>query len=259
MDIPTILPGAGALTRFDNPQRGVLLIHGFLGTPAEMKYLAGRLSEAGFSVSVPRIPGHGTRLEELARTSSRDWICAAREAYIEMAGHCREVNVAGLSMGGVLALLLAAEFPVPRIALMSVPRTIADKSVYLAPIAGRFVKIVRRPNPDRGVLCEEARSRHVCYDSGIPVRQSWQLFRMIRRAMTVLPRVRADALVVQSRMDGVIPPDSADYIVKRLGSVHKEAAFIAESGHAVTVDREKEKVADMVVAFMEPQRRLSPP
>ncbi len=246
----TILPGAEPLFHRGG-RRGLLLLHGFLGSPFEMKYLAGKLIDAGYTVSVPRLPGHGTSLDDMARCTGRDWLGTARDAYYDISEHCDEVSIAGLSMGGILTILLAFEFSPGKIVLVSTPRRIPDRRAVLAPLVRPFTKIIRRVDEEKGLDDPEARKVHVCYDDGVPVMAAWYLRRLINGAMRVLPRVDADALIIQWRRDRVVPPDSLDYIAARIGSRRKETRWLERGNHTVTVDTGKEDVARMIIEFLE--------
>ena len=249
-----VIKGAETISDISDRDRGVLLLHGFFGTPSEMRYLAKALTDAGFSVFAPRYPGHGTTIEEMSRSSVGAWYACAREAYIELSSRCREVYVAGLSMGALFTVLLAEEFSVPKIALMSTPTAVTGKGLYLTPVLGRFRKVLynskkTREALNKGVSNPAERARHISYVEGIPLLQVWQLHKMIKRAMKVLPRVESAALVVQSRGDDTVPPDSLDRIMRRIGSSKKESLLLERSSHAVTVDYEKDIVAERVMSF----------
>lgn len=245
----SVLPKAGAEMWLRKGRKAVLLLHGFTGTPYEMKYLGKRLYGEGYSVYIPRYPGHGTSLREMARTSFAQWHAAAREAFLELRSLRPEVYIAGLSMGGIFTVLLAAEFGVKKIALLATPCTLKEKIIYITPFLGLFKRIWWQADPGKGLLSEKARAEHVCYDQGVPVRQSWQLFRAIGKAMRSLPRVTADALLVQSSLDPVIPAHSMDYIYGRIGSKNKKSVMLQRSGHSITVDFEKARVAGLVIRF----------
>ena len=90
---------------------GVLVLHGFTGSPHSMRPLAEAFAAAGFTVELPRLPGHGTTVEDMAGYRFDDWAAAAEAAYADLAARCGQVVVAGLSMGGTLALRLAADHP----------------------------------------------------------------------------------------------------------------------------------------------------
>ncbi len=249
-DIPQIpLKAAATFLKNETSNMGILLLHGFTGTPAEMRYLAEKLNESGATVYVPRYPGHGTSLIEMANSSVDAWFTAARESLFELKAHCTHVYIAGLSMGGIFAILLAREFAIQKIALMSVPCTLKEKTVYAAPVAGLFTKILWVPNKTKGVCDEVARKEHICYDDGIPVRQSWQLFKTIKKAMRALPSVYSQTLIIQSKRDAVIPAHSAEYIYNRLGSKNKKIVRLEKSDHAITVDFERDVVARHCINF----------
>lgn len=247
---PSLMKGAEPVLRMGRTGRGVLLLHGFTGTPHEMKYLGARLADEGFTVMIPRLPGHGTELAEMVRTTGRDWYVAAREALIELRSYCTDVSCIGLSMGGVLGILLAREFPLDRLVLLSTPAALPGHAVYLAPFLAPFRKIIRKVDEKKGLNSMEARSYHLCYNEGIPVRQAWHLHRLIRKAMRALPSVSADALIIQSLGDEYIPPDSINRLHDRLGSSRKEKVFLDISNHAVTVDYEKDYVAEEIIRFI---------
>src|SRR5580704_7049564 len=102
-----VLPGAES-TSFPGGPVGVLVLHGFTGNPTSMRALAEALAEAGYAVELPRLPGHGTAVEDMLPTRWVDWSGAAEAAFADLAGRCAKVAVAGLSMGGTLAAWLAA-------------------------------------------------------------------------------------------------------------------------------------------------------
>ncbi len=246
---PSLMKGAEPVLHLGATGRGVLLLHGFTGTPHEMKYLGARFADEGYTVLIPRLPGHGTELAEMVRTAGRDWLLAAREALIELGSYCSDLSCVGLSMGGILGILLAREFPIHRLVLLSTPSAL-PWAVYLAPILAPFIKVLRKKDEKKGLNSVEARSYHLCYDEGIPVRQTWHLHGLIRRAMRALPAVTSDTLLIQSLGDEYIPSDSINRIHERLGSRRKEKVFLDISNHAVTVDYEKDFVAEEVVRFI---------
>jgi carboxylesterase len=202
-----ILPNAEQLFHKSGAS-GILLIHGFLGSPFEMKYLAKRFIDAGFTVSVPRLPGHGTTLEDMACYGRKDWISAARNAYLFLKQECNEISIVGLSMGGILAILLAAEFSPQKIVLISTPRRIPDRRAFFAPLVRPFMKIIHHKDEEKGLADPEARKIHVSYSDGVPVMGAWHLMWLIRKAMQTLPHVRTYALIIQSTSDTLIPQHS---------------------------------------------------
>lgn len=152
--LPLLLPGG---------REGALLIHGFTGSPMEVAGLAQRLHAAGLTVSVPRLPGHGTRGDDFLQTGSRDWLRAAVDAWADMKGRCDTVHLIGHSMGGILAVLLASHFPVGRLVLVAPALRASNPLLAITPILGLLVRKVRWPvtttrsvtDPDTAVLARE--------------------------------------------------------------------------------------------------------
>lgn len=247
---PVLMKGAEPVFTMGGTGRGVLLLHGFTGTPHEMKYLGRRLSDEGYTVMIPRLPGHGTTIAEMTRTTGHDWLLAAREAFIDLQSCCADVSCVGLSMGGILSILLAREFAVRRLVLLSTPASLPGYAVYLAPLLAPFIKVLPKIDEKKGLNSIEARSYHICYNEGVPVRQAWHLNGLIRRAMRALSAVSADTLIIQSLGDEYIPADSIHRIHDRLGSRRGEKIFLDISNHAITVDYEKDYVAEEVIRFL---------
>src|SRR5579863_756488 len=105
-----MMPGAEPFSASNGPN-GVLVLHGFTGNPGSMRSLAEAFADAGFSVDLPLLPGHGTSVEDMLQTSWDDWSSAAEAAYESLAARCDRTLVAGLSMGGTLSLWLASRHP----------------------------------------------------------------------------------------------------------------------------------------------------
>ena len=102
----TLMPGAEPWSH-DGDSTGVLLVHGFTGSPKSMTPWGKELAAEGWTVRVPRLPGHGTTWQEMNRTTWEDWFAEADRAFRDLQGRCRQVFVMGLSMGGCLTLRLA--------------------------------------------------------------------------------------------------------------------------------------------------------
>jgi len=250
-DTCRVIPGAEAVLRIQDYAPGVLLLHGFRGSPHEMKYLGDRIYRSGYSIYIPRYPGHGTSLQDMTCTGMHDWFTAAREAYLEMCRHCPVVHIVGLSMGGLFSILLADQFGPENIVLLSTPHTIADKRIWFAPLLGLFKKIIYEKDELKGVRDPDARAGHICYHEGIPVRQTWELFRLMRHAMVMLKDVNSRALIIQSKLDDRVPEDSCRIIYETIASAKKEIITVEHSGHAITVDFDRDIVADAVISFLD--------
>ncbi|PKL16015.1 MAG: hypothetical protein CVV49_18530 [Spirochaetae bacterium HGW-Spirochaetae-5] len=248
-----VMKGAESVLKLRKNSAAVLLLHGFTGNPHEMKYIGEKIYQAGYSISIPRYPGHGTSIYEMIKTGGHDWFTAAREAYIELSAHSKKVYIVGLSMGGIFTALIASEFSPEKICMISALRKIKSRSIYLAPLAGLFKKIIYEPGKTSGINMPESLAVHVSYAGTTPVNQGWELHKLVKRAMKILPDIKAPALIMQSSGDNVIPSDSADYIYSRIGSSVKEKIMFSRSNHVVPVDYDRDDVAEAILNFFSEQ------
>jgi len=233
---PFFLPGGN---------KGALLVHGFTGSPSEMRLLGEYLNRLGYTVLAPRLCGHGTMVEEMARTAWPHWYSGVEDGYHILKSVTDSVDVIGLSMGGLLVLKLAAEYPVSKVVSLSTPIFIAAKRLQLLPIYRLFREFV--PKKRRRLPVDQKYS--VNYDV-TPLRSLSSLLALVKHVDKLLPSVKAPALIVQSRSEHTVKPASAEFIYNRLGSMEKRLMWLERSGHIVTLDIEREKVFECVAAFL---------
>jgi len=225
---------------FEGGPTGCLLIHGFSGSPPEMRLMGEYLAAKGLTMLGVRLAGHGTTPEDMARTGWRDWVASAEEGLRELQRRCDQVFVAGLSMGGLITLHLAAHHSVAGIVAMSAPAYISDWRFRFLPLAQHFVRWVT-PNIESDLTDPEAEEHLFSYQV-LPVRCIVSLGQLMRLAKRELPQVKAPALVMQGENDHHVPADSAQIIFQELGSAEKEIVWWPNSGHCITVDSEREAV-----------------
>lgn len=231
--------------RLDAPgDRAVLMLHGFGDTPQTLSYLAPVLHQAGFTVHAPVLPGHGRSLEDFKRSSAEDWLDASRSALRALSGDYPSVGVCGLSMGGALAVLLAAEQRDIRALTLIAPYVAMPPSLTIAAMLYRlwtpFAGVVEaRGETSIHDKAEQAKNLGYGETTGTLLNQLWQLGRRARRAA---PAVRAPTLVIQSREDNRIHPRIAERLVSRLGASEKKLVFTHGAGHIITVDYGREAV-----------------
>lgn len=218
---------------------GVLLLHGFTGTAAHMRPLAERLHGMGFTVLGENLPGHGTRLKELSAVTWEDWLEAAKSGVMRLRSRCDSVCVAGLSMGGCLALLLAEQMQVDAVATLSAPMG-TRAPLWLAHLAAPFVPTVRWRA--RAPLDER-------YDygyAGFPTRSGSDLAHVIRMARRDLHAVICPLLVVQSHADRTITAGSAQVILAGASSAEKSVLWLETAPHVCTLSAEAALIAQAV-------------
>ncbi|MBF9018424.1 MULTISPECIES: carboxylesterase [unclassified Oceanispirochaeta] len=235
----------------------VLGLHGFMGYPGELSYPAEKLAEAGFTVSLPRFPGHGTCGEDFNQSSGGQWLRAAIDAYLELKSNHEKIHVMGHSMGGVLAILLASIFPVEKMVLMA-PAVKLSGPLFLTEPLSLFVnKALNRPQweADNSVYFLDDRDE----DDDLYMGQeywTWSYFRRLadlsrlrRQSLRQLPLVKADILSIIGRNDPTVPLKAADVIKKRAGG-NVESVILENSAHLVPYDKDYEKNAELTVSWM---------
>jgi carboxylesterase len=229
---------------------GVLLIHGFTGSPPEMRLIGDALHARGLTVAGPLLPGHGTTPADMNRCRWPDWTAAVEAALADLRARCPTVFVGGLSMGSLLALYLAAEHPdLPGVIAYSPAVWVADRRIVLAPLIRHFVATL--PAPGASDLADpQAERRFWCYDVH-PVAAAAELLTLMRRVRRLLPQVACPALIVYSPRDTAIHPASAERTHARLGSADKRLVRLERSGHGLTADVEWETAAEETYRFVQ--------
>ncbi len=240
-------------------RRGILCIHGFTGTPHEMRGLGLALARRGPTVHGIALPGHATRLEDLEPITWREWVDAVAVAHDRLAERCGAVAVVGQSLGGLLALHLSTRRPVAAVASLGAPLRLGGLSGMVARATTRWPlnRWVRRLPKLGGsdVRDPAAKAANPAYPA-IPVRPLGQLLAFMGVVDDLLPQVTAPLLIVHAVNDHTAPVDSAARIGRRVASLDQRMVRLPASYHLVTIDVERDQVADEVATFFE--RRLGP-
>ena len=232
---------------------GCLLLHGFTASPNELLPLGKHLSRLGVTVSIPTLPGHGTHAADLFNYTWRDWFECAKAAYAKLAVECEEVFACGLSMGGALALHLAAHRPVQGVVALSAPVQFVGWKKQAVQMLGRVVRF-RRKRDGEDVRDQAAKEKLGSYRR-YPYYSVEQLFEMVEHVRADLPEIVQPILIMHSRQDHTVPFENADVIYELVSSVEKRLVALSESYHIITVDVEKEKVRSEIVQFLRAHAR----
>ncbi len=231
---------------YEGDKRCVLLIHGYTGSPHDMVYLGKRLNQKGFSVYIPRLPGHGTNHEDFLNSNHNDWLRKAVDSYINLSKRYKDVFCCGLSMGGLLTLLIAAQFNPRKIALAAPALNAANNMIYLTPFIKPFVKKIKRPNSQKRDEEFLNRLQKEYWDYDWPSKAS-ELLKLQRITKKRLKEIHSDCFTIVSKADKTVPLNVLELIENGISSKIKKSLILEKSPHVVVNDIEKEKVADEII------------
>ncbi len=230
---------------------GIVLVHGFTGTPFEVRYLGEQLAREGFTVRAPLLPGHGTTIDELDRTTWRDWADAVEAAADDLRGRCAQVAVVGQSLGGLLALHLGSRrADLTAVGSLAAPLWLPWLSARVAASTQRGLLRRVRVLPKLGgsdVRDRRVRAENPCYDA-FPTRALGQLLAFMRIVDDTLPLVTPPVIVLHGAQDHTAPVACASRIAARARA--RRLRILPRSYHLIAVDVERDIVAAEVASFV---------
>jgi len=237
---------------------GCLLVHGFTGTPAEMRLLGEALAVRGFPVHAVRLAGHGTDVADLAHTRAGEWIASVEEGVARLRATAPRLAVVGMSMGALLALYHAAHRPaeVAALVLCGTPIHLSGWRLRYLPLVTRIPWLARRyaliPKENGGpdVADPVARAASPSYRA-VPLTGVVELLGLQRRVRRLLGRVTQPALLLHGRHDHSVPLANLRLLRRRLGSRTIETHILEHSWHVITIDYDREEVARLAGEFLE--------
>jgi carboxylesterase len=240
-----VLAGAEPFA-FDGGDVGVLLLHGFTGSPQGLRPWGEALREAGFTVRCPRLPGHGTDWRDLAARRAPEMVAASEQALDELAERCGQVVVGALSFGGALALHLAATRPGKVRGLVTVNPWLysKDRRLLLLPV----LKLLVASAPGVGSDLADSEAKELAYEH-VPLRTLASLRTFQRGVRAALPRVTQPLLCFVSRQDHVVEPGNSELVAARAGSTDKRVVWLEHSYHVATLDLERHTIFDGSIEF----------
>ena len=232
---------------------GILLSHGYMAAPLEVRELALYLGKLGYWVYVPRLKGHGTSPDDLATRSYQDWIKSIDRGYAVISSICRKVVVGGFSTGAGLALGLAARLEqIAGVFAVAAPMTLMDFSTKFVPAVDMWNRIMDRAykvGPKKEFVENKPENPHINYLRN-PISGVREIERLMNDLEPKLPNLKMPALIIQSRRDPVVDPKGSRKIFELIGTSEKEYILFNFDRHGILLGDDAQKVYKAIGEFV---------
>ena len=253
--MPQIIPTTEPFFyRGDSSKPACLLVHGFTGGPKEMRWMGDYLNERGYTCLGIRLSGHATKPEDMIRSRYTDWVASVEDGYHLLRGMTDDIFLAGLSMGGVLSLLMSTRLDVRGVVSMSTPYKLRDDPrLPYVKLISKFKTYTPKSTeePGAGWFDKEAWKDHISYPQN-PVRSVGELDQLLGETRNALPKVEVPVLLIHSKDDPYVLPENMELIHASLKNVSdKTKLYITGSGHVVTRDAARHRVFASALEFIE--------
>lgn len=222
---------------------GILISHGFMGTPQSVKYIGEKLAKLGFTVHAPRLKGHGTDYYDLEKCKFTDWFNSLEVAYKELTKKCSEIYVLGQSMGGTLALWLAHKYPsIKGIIVVNPALSLPAYEPLEQQSEPRFVK--------EGTPDIKAKNVVEITYSQTPITAIHELQKLMKQTPSILSDIQCPILGIRSKVDHVVPPENTDFILDKVKSAVKWRVVLPNSYHVASMDNDKDLIVESSHQFV---------
>jgi carboxylesterase len=253
--MPQIIPTAEPFFLLgDSSKPACLLIHGFTGTPKEMRLMGEFLNGQGYTCLGIRLAGHATNPEDMIRSRWTDWVASVEDGYQLLCGMTDHIFLIGLSMGGILSLLMSTRLQVKGVVAMSTPsRLPTDYLTWFIELISHVIRY--RPKskepPGSGWFDKAAYQDHVAYAQN-PVRSTAELKKLILEMHSALPMVKVPVLLMHSKDERYILPDNVEDIYAGLANASdKTKLYLTGSGHNLPRDASRAQVFQAALEFIQ--------
>jgi len=250
---PSLIGKPYLLKKFWN-RHGVILIHGYMAAPEEVRQLAEKIHRAGYAVYAVRLRGHGTSPEDLATRNWKDWYESVNRGYVIMKNSVKDFAVAGFSTGAGLALLQSAKKPdkFKGVISISAPLKLNDMRAHFSGAITMYNHILDRFHIGKGKMDfvpNDPENRHINYFRN-PVSGTNQLGKLMDIVNRMLSKITIPALLIQGDKDPTVNPESAGKIYKKISSRNKNLVIIRSDKHGIIRDDKLKEVSDHVIEFL---------
>jgi carboxylesterase len=230
------------------------LIHGFTGTPKEMRWMGEYLNKQGYTCLGIRLAGHGTQPEAMVRSRWTDWVASVEDGYRLLCSITDNIFLVGLSMGGVLSLYMSSQLEVRGVIAMSTPsRLPTDYPIWLLKLISLLIRFRPKSNepPGSGWFDKTAYQDHIAYGKN-PVRSTAELKKLILEMHAALPKVKVPVLLMHSKDERYILADNLESIYAGLvNAPEKTKLYVTGSGHVLPRDASREQVFQAAAEFIQ--------
>ena len=213
-----VIPGAESFYIKGN-DIGILISHGFNGTPQSVRYIGEELAKYGYTVMAPRLKGHGTHVYDMEKSTYKDWLESLEKGYFELKKRCKSIFVIGQSMGGTLSLWLAKKYK-------DIKGIITINPALSLPafenLKGKsYPQFIEEGEPD--IKAETV--SEITYDR-VPIRSIHELQKLMELTPSILSEIKCPILGMKSISDHVVPHKNTDFILNTIGSKQKELVIL---------------------------------
>jgi carboxylesterase len=256
--IPTAEPFFFPASKASSHSVGCLLIHGFTGTPKEMRPMGEYLAKQGYSILGIRLTGHATQPDDMQRSHFTDWTASVEDGYQLLRGVADNIYLIGLSMGGVLSLLMSTRLDaclegIKGVVAMSTPyRLPVDYPAWVFQFASYFMPYREKANEPPGAswFDKYAFREQVSYPQN-PTRSVGELSKLLAEMRAALPKVHVPVQLIHSKDDGYVLPENMEHIYAGLvNALDRQKLYITGSGHVVTRDAARLEVFEAASQFI---------
>ena len=246
--------GAPNFYRKFRPKAGILLVHGYLAAPEEVRPLAEYLHQQGYTVFTPRLRGHGTSPEDLALRTWEDWLQSVERGYMILASSAKDVVLGGFSMGAGLALFAATNilYKVKAVFAINCAMRLRRRTAKLAPAVVLWNRLVDKLVKDEGrrhFVPNEPENPHINYFRN-PISGLKELMELMEQLSHRLELVKVPTLLIQSSEDPVVHPEGSKEVYENLGSEDKELIMLNSDRHGILRGELSQRVFDRIAEFL---------
>ncbi len=233
--------------------KAVLLLHGFGGRTSNWQYIGKRIyEEENIPVYIPRLPGHGTNLSDFLNSGADQWLRKSFDSYLYLKRNYKDIYVAGLSMGGILAAIIASEFEVKKLSMAAPAFYTTSKTIVFTPILKYFIQKIDNDFvlENEEELSEEAIHYHNNYSKDYYPKQLAELYKLMLKARKSAEKIKVPTQLILTENDELVDTAKINkFLNKKMGHYLTDIKIYQETPHVITNSIEKERCADDIIKF----------